>query len=203
MPTAVAAAHHDGAVLAALLGASFGRREAPGVVAAAVAAGLVESGCYCHDSVRDAPGSNRAHNRRFVLWGDSLLARAHLVAADLGPTAVRVLARTLAEMQEQAITACAPPLDGRQADCLSPRRAGILWAGAGQLGCGQAETAPDIGEVVCAALRQASRGEEATGLLARLPAGPATATLTAVLRGRCGPRVGSAAYGAGQGQAGG
>jgi heptaprenyl diphosphate synthase len=88
------------------LGAHFGDPTAPGVVPAAGVVELTHLGTLYHDDVMDeadmrrgAPSANsRWGNTMAILIGDYLFARAASLAADLGPEAVRIQARTFSRL---------------------------------------------------------------------------------------------------------
>ncbi|TDC83379.1 polyprenyl synthetase family protein [Micromonospora sp. KC606] len=88
------------------LGAQFGDARAPQVVPAAVVMELTHLATLYHDDVMDeaavrrgAPSANsRWTNSVAILVGDYLFARAADLAADLGPEAVRLQARTFARL---------------------------------------------------------------------------------------------------------
>ncbi|QKW11771.1 polyprenyl synthetase family protein [Verrucosispora sp. NA02020] len=88
------------------LGAQFGDPARPEVVSAAVVVELTHLATLYHDDVMDeaavrrgAPSANsRWTNSVAILVGDYLFARAADVAADLGPEAVRLQARTFARL---------------------------------------------------------------------------------------------------------
>ncbi|MFJ8686321.1 polyprenyl synthetase family protein [Micromonospora wenchangensis] len=88
------------------LGAQFGDPAGPQVVPAAVVMELTHLATLYHDDVMDeaavrrgAPSANsRWTNSVAILVGDYLFARAADIAADLGPEAVRLQARTFARL---------------------------------------------------------------------------------------------------------
>ncbi|MFK3981555.1 polyprenyl synthetase family protein [Micromonospora sp. NPDC050397] len=88
------------------LGAQFGDPTSPLVVPAAVVMELTHLATLYHDDVMDeaavrrgAPSANsRWTNSVAILVGDYLFARAADIAADLGPEAVRLQARTFARL---------------------------------------------------------------------------------------------------------
>jgi heptaprenyl diphosphate synthase len=88
------------------LGAQFGDPTGPLVVPAAVVMELTHLATLYHDDVMDeaavrrgAPSANsRWTNSVAILVGDYLFARAADIAADLGPEAVRLQARTFARL---------------------------------------------------------------------------------------------------------
>jgi heptaprenyl diphosphate synthase len=88
------------------LGAHFGDPSAPGVVSAAVVVELTHQATLYHDDVMDeasvrrgAPSANsRWSNSVAILVGDYLFARAADLAAELGPEAVRIQARTFSRL---------------------------------------------------------------------------------------------------------
>ncbi|WP_329106510.1 polyprenyl synthetase family protein [Micromonospora sp. NBC_01699] len=88
------------------LGAQFGDPTSPLVVPAAVVMELTHLATLYHDDVMDeaavrrgAPSANsRWTNSVAILVGDYLFARAADIAADLGPQAVRLQARTFARL---------------------------------------------------------------------------------------------------------
>ncbi|MCB5182188.1 polyprenyl synthetase family protein [Streptomyces antimicrobicus] len=88
--------------LLVLLGAEFGDPWADGVTQAATIAELVHIASLYHDDVMDGAATRhgvpsvhaRFGERAAVLGGDLLLARAAQLAADLGPAAVHLNART-------------------------------------------------------------------------------------------------------------
>ncbi|RSS76861.1 polyprenyl synthetase family protein [Streptomyces sp. WAC06614] len=88
--------------LLVLLGAEFGDPWAEGVTQAATIAELVHIASLHHDDVMDGAATRhgvpsvhaRFGERAAVLGGDLLLARAAQLAADLGPAAVHLNART-------------------------------------------------------------------------------------------------------------
>jgi len=102
------------------LGASFGDLAAAEVVPAAVVVELTHLATLYHDDVMDeapvrrgAPSANaRWNNSVAILVGDYLFARAADVAADLGPDAVRIQARTFSRL-----------VHGQLAETVGPREA--------------------------------------------------------------------------------
>jgi heptaprenyl diphosphate synthase len=88
--------------LLVLLAAQFGDKSASGVLPAAVVVELTHLATLYHDDVMDDAGMRRgaeSANSRWsntvaILTGDFLFARASDIVSDLGPTAVRLLART-------------------------------------------------------------------------------------------------------------
>ncbi|MDG4807332.1 polyprenyl synthetase family protein [Micromonospora sp. WMMD1120] len=88
------------------LGAQFGDPTAPKVVPAAVVMELTHLATLYHDDVMDEAAVRRgaqSANSRWtnsvaILVGDYLFARAADIAADLGPEAVRLQARTFARL---------------------------------------------------------------------------------------------------------
>jgi heptaprenyl diphosphate synthase len=88
------------------LGSHFGDPSAPGVVPAAVVVELTHLATLYHDDVMDeasvrrgAPSANsRWSNSVAILVGDYLFARAADLAAELGPDAVRIQARTFSRL---------------------------------------------------------------------------------------------------------
>jgi heptaprenyl diphosphate synthase len=186
--------------MAVLVSAGFGDGSAPAVLEAAVTMGLVESGCRFHDEVRDEPGSSGDLNRERILWGDLLLARALLVAADVGPAVVRIVARTVASVQEQAVAARRPGACASIGASAAARRTGLLWAGAAELGCAQADVVPGVVNVLTRTLRCAAAGRNVDGMLARLPASVAADGLADFVRHRLPGRRPSPSQSAGGGQ---
>lgn len=108
--------------LLVLLGAEFGDPWAPGVPQAAAIAELVHLASLCHDDVMDGAATRRGvpsvharwGERAAVLSGDWLLARAAQLAADLGPAAVHLNARTAGRLvsgQLRELTGPGPDVD--------------------------------------------------------------------------------------------
>lgn len=101
------------------LGAQFGDPDARQVVPAAVVMELTHLATLYHDDVMDeaavrrgAPSANsRWANSVAILVGDFLFARAADIAADLGPEAVRLQARTFARLVHGQIAETVGPRD--------------------------------------------------------------------------------------------
>ncbi|MDG4803453.1 polyprenyl synthetase family protein [Micromonospora sp. WMMD980] len=101
------------------LGAQFGDPDAAQVVPAAVVMELTHLATLYHDDVMDeaavrrgAPSANsRWANSVAILVGDFLFARAADIAADLGPEAVRLQARTFARLVHGQIAETVGPRD--------------------------------------------------------------------------------------------
>jgi heptaprenyl diphosphate synthase len=99
------------------LGAQFGDPASPLVVRAAVVMELTHLATLYHDDVMDeadvrrgAPSANaRWNNSIAILVGDYLFARAADLAAELGPEAVRLQARTFARLVQGQIAETAGP----------------------------------------------------------------------------------------------
>ncbi|HEX2772908.1 MAG TPA: polyprenyl synthetase family protein [Micromonosporaceae bacterium] len=99
------------------LAAQFGDPTAPQVVPAAVVVELTHLATLYHDDVMDeavvrrgAPSANsRWTNSLAILVGDYLFARAAEVAAELGPEAVRLQARTFVRLVHGQIAETAGP----------------------------------------------------------------------------------------------
>ncbi|MER7164579.1 polyprenyl synthetase family protein [Micromonospora sp. NPDC000207] len=102
------------------LGAQFGDPAGAQVVPAAVVMELTHLATLYHDDVMDeaavrrgAPSANsRWTNSVAILVGDYLFARAADIAADLGPEAVRLQARTFARLVHGQIAETVGPRDG-------------------------------------------------------------------------------------------
>lgn len=102
------------------LGAHFGDPAAAQVVPAAVVMELTHLATLYHDDVMDeaavrrgAPSANtRWTNSVAILVGDYLFARAADIAADLGPEAVRVQARTFSRLVHGQIAETVGPRAG-------------------------------------------------------------------------------------------
>ncbi|MFY1705522.1 polyprenyl synthetase family protein [Micromonospora sp. WMMA1923] len=102
------------------LGAQFGDPAGPQVVPAAVVMELTHLATLYHDDVMDeaavrrgAPSANsRWTNSVAILVGDYLFARAADIAADLGPEAVRLQARTFARLVQGQIAETVGPRAG-------------------------------------------------------------------------------------------
>lgn len=102
------------------LGAQFGDPDAAQVVPAAVVMELTHLATLYHDDVMDeapvrrgAPSANsRWTNSVAILVGDYLFARAADIAADLGPEAVRLQARTFARLVHGQIAETVGPRAG-------------------------------------------------------------------------------------------
>ncbi|MDG4795330.1 polyprenyl synthetase family protein [Micromonospora sp. WMMD1082] len=102
------------------LGAQFGEPARPEVVSAAVVVELTHLATLYHDDVMDeapvrrgAPSANsRWTNSVAILVGDYLFARAADVAAELGPEAVRLQARTFARLVHGQIAETVGPRAG-------------------------------------------------------------------------------------------
>ncbi|MFF5172731.1 polyprenyl synthetase family protein [Micromonospora sp. NPDC000089] len=103
------------------LGAQFGDPERQQVVPAAVVMELTHLATLYHDDVMDeaavrrgAPSANsRWTNSVAILVGDYLFARAADLAADLGPEAVRLQARTFARLVHGQIAETVGPREGQ------------------------------------------------------------------------------------------
>lgn len=101
------------------LGAQFGDPAGPQVVPAAVVMELTHLATLYHDDVMDeavvrrgAPSANsRWTNSVAILVGDYLFARAADIAADLGPEAVRLQARTFSRLVHGQIAETVGPRD--------------------------------------------------------------------------------------------
>lgn len=99
------------------LGAQFGDSTSAGVVSAAVVVELTHLASLYHDDVMDeaavrrgVPSANsRWTNSVAILVGDYLFARAADVAAELGPEAVRLQARTFARLVQGQIAETVGP----------------------------------------------------------------------------------------------
>ena len=99
---------------------SSATRRAPQVVPAAVVVELTHLATLYHDDVMDeapvrrgAPSANaRWGNSIAILVGDYLFARAADIAAELGPEAVRIQARTFARLVHGQIAETVGPRDG-------------------------------------------------------------------------------------------
>jgi heptaprenyl diphosphate synthase len=106
--------------LMVLLAAQFGDPQAPGVIPAAVVVELTHLATLYHDDVMDeaalrrgTPSANaRWTNTVAILTGDFLFARASDLLADLGPTAVRIQARTFERLVTGQIHETVGPPDG-------------------------------------------------------------------------------------------
>jgi heptaprenyl diphosphate synthase len=106
--------------LLVLLAAQFGDKNAPGVVPAAVVVELTHLATLYHDDVMDEAGLRRGaesvnarwSNTVAILTGDFLFARASDVVADLGPEAVRLLARAFERLVTGQIRETVPPEPG-------------------------------------------------------------------------------------------
>jgi heptaprenyl diphosphate synthase len=89
-----------------LLAAQFGKGDSDEVVRAAAVVELVHLATLYHDDVMDeatmrrgaASANARWDNTVAILTGDFLFANASRLVADLGPEAVRIIARTFAEL---------------------------------------------------------------------------------------------------------
>src|SRR5262249_44516541 len=100
------------------LAAQFGRPSGPDVVKAAVVVELTHLATLYHDDVMDeapvrrgaASANARWGNAVAILTGDYLFARAAALAAELGPEAVRIQARTFAHL-----------VNGQIAETVGPR----------------------------------------------------------------------------------
>jgi heptaprenyl diphosphate synthase len=105
--------------LLAAIGAQFGEPGRPEVVLAAVVVELTHLATLYHDDVMDeavvrrgAPSANaRWGNSVAILVGDFLFARAADIAADLGTEAVRIQARTFAQLVHGQIAETVGPRD--------------------------------------------------------------------------------------------
>jgi heptaprenyl diphosphate synthase len=101
-----------------LLAAHFGRPRDPRIVPAAAAIELTHLATLFHDDVMDEASIRRGHesaNSRWsntiaILTGDFLFARASSILADLGPEAIRIQAKTFAQL-----------VSGQVAETLGPR----------------------------------------------------------------------------------
>jgi len=106
--------------LLVLLAAHFGDPDAEGVVSAAQVVELTHVATLYHDDVMDqaglrrgAPSANaRFDNRVAILTGDFLFAQASDIVADLGPAAVRIQARTFAQLVQGQIQETRGPRPG-------------------------------------------------------------------------------------------
>jgi heptaprenyl diphosphate synthase len=106
--------------LVVALAAQFGDPDAPSVVSAAVVVELTHLATLYHDDVMDeaevrrgAPSANsRWTNSVAILVGDYLFARAANVAAELGPDAVRIQARTFSRLVHGQIAETVGPRSG-------------------------------------------------------------------------------------------
>ena len=102
------------------LSAHFGQHDTPQVTKAAVVIELTHLATLYHDDVMDealvrrgaASANARWGNTIAILTGDYLFARAAAVAADLGPEAVRIQARTFSRL-----------VHGQIAETVGPRTA--------------------------------------------------------------------------------
>lgn len=102
------------------LGGHFGDPSDPLLRPAAAVVELTHLATLYHDDVMDeaavrrgAPSANaRWSNSLAILVGDYLFARAANLAAELGPEAVRIQARTLARLVQGQIAETAGPRDG-------------------------------------------------------------------------------------------
>jgi geranylgeranyl pyrophosphate synthase len=102
------------------LGSHFGDPAAPGIVPAALVVELTHLATLYHDDVMDeapvrrgAPSANsRWTNSVAILVGDYLFARAADIAAQLGPEAVRIQARTFARLVHGQIAETVGPRAG-------------------------------------------------------------------------------------------
>jgi heptaprenyl diphosphate synthase len=102
------------------LGAHFGDPTSTQVIQAAVVVELTHLATLYHDDVMDeaavrrgAPSANsRWSNSVAILVGDYLFARAADVAAELGPDAVRIQARTFARLVHGQIAETVGPREG-------------------------------------------------------------------------------------------
>jgi heptaprenyl diphosphate synthase len=102
------------------LGAHFGDAASPHVVPAALIVELTHLATLYHDDVMDeaavrrgAPSANtRWNNSVAILVGDYLFARAADIAAELGPEAVRLQARTFARLVHGQIAETVGPREG-------------------------------------------------------------------------------------------
>ena len=100
-----------------LLAAQFGDKDSPGIVPSAVVVELTHLATLYHDDVMDEAGLRRgaqSANARWdntvaILTGDFLFARASDILADLGPDAVRLLARTFERLVIGQIRETVPP----------------------------------------------------------------------------------------------
>ncbi len=110
--------------LVVALAAQFGTPQAPEVARAAVVVELTHLATLYHDDVMDeapvrrgAPSVNtRWGNSIAILAGDFLFAQAALVAAELGPEAVRIQAQTFARLVHGQIAETAGPRDSDPVD---------------------------------------------------------------------------------------
>ena len=101
------------------LGAQFGEPDRPQVVQAAMVVELTHLATLYHDDVMDEAvvrrGASSANarwgNSIAILTGDYLFARAASLAADLGPDAVRIQARTFARLVHGQIAETVGPRD--------------------------------------------------------------------------------------------
>jgi heptaprenyl diphosphate synthase len=107
--------------LLVLLAAQFGDPTAPGVVPAAAVVELTHLATLYHDDVQDEAAMRRGvptanslwDNTIAILTGDFLFARASDILADLGPTAVRIQARTFERLVTGQIKEAVGPEDGQ------------------------------------------------------------------------------------------
>lgn len=142
--------------LLALLAASFGDIERPGVIDAAVVVELTHLATLYHDDVMDdAPtrrGARTAHeiwgNSVAILTGDFLLARASALSSELGPETVRIHARTFERLcMGQLAETVGPGPDqdpfAHYLHVLGEKTASLI-ATAGELGALQAGAGPAI-----------------------------------------------------------
>jgi heptaprenyl diphosphate synthase len=105
------------------LGAQFGGESGPSVVGAATVVELTHLATLYHDDVMDealvrrgAESANaRWGNAIAILTGDYLFARAADLAADLGPDAVRIQARTFSRLVHGQIAETSGPQPGEDA----------------------------------------------------------------------------------------
>jgi len=146
--------------LLAMLCAEFGDPAAPDIVPAAVVVELTHLATLYHDDVMDeasmrrgAPSANsRWGNSVAILVGDYLFAQASDVAADLGPDAVRIQARTFTRLVQGQIRETLGPSAGEDplAHYLSvvADKTGSLIATAALLGAKMAGASVEIQETL-------------------------------------------------------
>jgi heptaprenyl diphosphate synthase len=139
-----------------LLGAQMGPRpDADEVITAAAVVELIHLATLYHDDVMDsatmrrgAPSANsRWDNTVAILTGDFLFAHASRLVADLGPTAVRIIAETFAELVTGQMRETRGPLAGEDAVehylAVIAEKTGSLIATSGRYGGMFAGCAPE------------------------------------------------------------
>jgi heptaprenyl diphosphate synthase len=146
--------------LLVLLAAELGKREAPGVVPAAVVVELTHLATLYHDDVMDEAALRRgadSANARWdntvaILTGDFLFSRASDILADLGPEAVRIQARTFERLVTGQIKETVGAQDGEDpvAHYLSvvSDKTGSLIATSGHFGALMAGASPEVVDIM-------------------------------------------------------